>query len=807
MKKIYLLVSILTILNLIIIPDTQIDINNTDPSALDTLLIPDEVILNIKSYLRDHGQIKSIYEFYRIDGVDNEIFEILKDKIILRPSESIDSTPIYILRLQDKLASEDGFTTGAIELWERLILEKIDINTTTAENLSQIYGVRLTDVEAILQARKSRKFRYANDLRRAPFLTYYAFTNLRNYITYGEQKKEKFYFDGYFRTKIKYYNDDAYGYTSYSSLANELNYRLSQLQVINPDSVNLRTKLLQVGYTEEQIDSLKSRLESEYDEISKRKVGAFLYNKFIFNVGDHFSFGGLFTDYTMMMKNNYKGYVQLRKLPFIENIIVGNYRVTLNQGILFDNMDNKSTRMYNRSPGLFVDLSESYSNDLMGVAFDGNLWRFNYLGFFSYKKRDGFLNNDSTVNLPFLTKTYIESFSEVYTERLIGGKIDLKMGGIFNLPLVTKIGFSGFSSLFDKEFKQDNLTIDIPFDKDNLNIPVYNTEFQGKSLKVYGINFQSAYKNLFLQGEIARQNSSYAYVLKSGVVYNNFYLVGLIRRYDVGYTNFYSRPFYEQSRYDDTEFEKTYRLIDPLFTYILDDPRPKPEEGIYLETRYRILSNITLNYTYLDVWRTLDYDLLNYRFQTEIEIKPVFPLRIRLKEKIQEKNIYKRIVSTSSFTNETTLRVFTILDNNDYLNFEARYGMVKLTTGGSLENSFIDGSFVNVSYDKKLTDYFSITGGFATWKTDGMSQWILEDNGIDFLYGNGNKMYLTLIDRISNILAMRLKLSLKNQENTFSGISNFQSNYRYIDSDFQVISDFSEYKNLFGISCQVDVRW
>ncbi|MEJ5306820.1 MAG: hypothetical protein WHT27_00750 [candidate division WOR-3 bacterium] len=806
MKRIYIFLLILTIFS-ISFSQEKIDINNSDLSVLDTLFLPDEVIENIKLYLKKHGEIKSIYELIEIDGVDYEIFSILKDKFEIKPDTTLDSTSIYILRMQDRLASEENPSRGAIDLWERLLVEKININKAGFEQISQIYGVRLTDVEAIMQGKKTRTYRYPSDLRRTPNLTYYAYSNLRNYVSFKDEKKKFFDLSGYIRTKVRYSNDDTYGYSSFSSLANELSYRLKQLEVINPDSSNLRNTLLKAGYTSEEVDSLKSRIEREYSQVVKRKIGANLYNKVTFNVGNNLSFGTLFTDYSILGQKGFKGYVQIRDIPFIKNLIFGNYRVTLNEGLIFDNTDEKSSRIYDRSSGLFVDVNESFANNLLGVAVEGNLSRLYYLLFVSDKKRDGVLNRDSTVNLPFLTKTYIDEFTDVYREKTFGGKVAFNIGGIFNLPLVTQIGVSGFNSIFDRNFVQDSLTLDIPFDKDNLNIPVYTKEFSGDRMNVYGLNFQTAYKNIFLQCEVAKQEKSYAYVLKSGVVYNDFYFVGLLRRYDLGYTNFYSRPFYEQSRYDDTEFEKTYRLIDPLFTFILDDPRPKPEEGIYLETRYRILSNLTLNYTYLDIWRTLDYNLLNYRFQTELELRPVYPLRIRLKHKIQEKNIYKSIVSTNSLTNETTLRIFTVLDNSDYLNFEARYGMVKLTTGGNLENNFIDGSFVNVSYEKKFTDFLSLLGGVATWNTDGMSQWILEDNGIDFLYGKGNKMYLTFVDRISDILSMRMKLSLKNQETTFSGISLYNNKYRYIDSDFQVISDFNDYKNLLGLSCQIDIRW
>jgi hypothetical protein len=154
------------------------------------------------------------------------------------------------------------------------------------------------------------------------------------------------------------------------------------------------------------------------------------------------------------------------------------------------------------------------------------------------------------------------------------------------------------------------------------------------------------------------------------------------------------------------------------------------------------------------------------------------------------------------------LRIFATLDNGDYVNFESRYGMVTLTPSiRYAENIFIDGSFLSGSYEKNINDYFSVLGGFAVWKTDGMSQWIFEDNSIDFLYGDGNKLYMTFIDRISDLVSIRMKVSLKNQEVNHAGIEALADQLKYADTDYTRIGSFVDNSNLLGINVQMDLRW
>lgn len=798
----------LLLLSSLLADASKIDINNCSTDALDSLMIPEEVIIRIKEHLKKNGEIKSIYDLSRIEGVDSEIFGIIKESVSVYPDTSVDSTSVYLIRLQDRLASEESPTEGAIDLWGELLMKKININTADANDLMLLDGVTLTDAEAILQARnKNGKFRYPNDVRRSPGFTYFAWSRIRNYIGFTDYDK-LLDFTGYYRAKLRFSNDDTYNYSSYSSLANELASREKDLEVAHPDSVNLRSTLLDAGVSSEEIDSLRARIKREYDELTTRDMNGDIINKANVQMGRYAKGGVLVSKYSGIEEYRYKGFVAVTDLPFVDNLIFGNYRVTLGQGLVVDNTDEYRSRRLDPNQGLFTDLTESYNTKFTGAALSGKAWRFNYIAFVSKEKRDAILNSDSTINMPLLARTDISDFENKYEEITAGGRVGFSLGNLLKLPFVTEVGLSGINCKYDRNFRTDTLTIDIPFDASYFSVPVYTTQTIGDFRRVFGADFRTAYKNISFEGEAAMQDSFFAYVAKANIVFDNFYLKSLLRHYDVGFDNIYARPFSEQARFDDTELEKTYRLIDPLFTFLLEDPRPKSEEGLYLETRYRITEKVTFNYCYLDVWRTLDYNMWNYRFQGEVEVRPVFPVRIRLKHKFQEKNLYKDIASTHSTTNETSLRIFAVLDNGDYINFESRYGMVGLTPSISYaENLFIDGSFLSGSYEKNVSEYFSVLGGFAVWETDGMSQWIFDDNSIDFLYGDGNKLYMTFIDRLSDLVSVRLKFSLKNQEINHSGIEALSDQLKYSDTDYIRIGSFTDCSNLFGVNVQMDLRW
>lgn len=806
MKRI-LLILIITMSVLPVLAD-KIDINNTELSALDTLMIPDEVISGIKDHIHQYGEIQSIYDMRNIPGVDDEIFRILMEAIAVYPDTAIDQTSIYVIRLQDRLASEESPTQGAIDIWEDMLTHKMNINKATLNDLLLIQGVNITDAVAIIRSRNSLgDFSYDNQIRRSVGLTYYAWSQLRNYIAY-EDPYEDWEFSGYLRNNLDYSNDDTYNYTSYTALMYSLAAAIHELEIAAPDSTNNRDLLLEAGMDDVDILLIKDRMEDEYEQLSNYRMDGDLSSKFRLNFGKYLNAGGVIIKNAGIYTPEIKGYADITNIAFIDNIYLGNYRVSIGQGLVMDNTDEYRARRFDIIQGLFPDVTATDGSKFTGMAMDGNISRIGFLAFGSQENRNALLNPDGTVNTLILSNTIFDAFKDNVQERTFGGRISLDLGGLGFLPLSTEIGFSGFRAAYDKLIRPDTLVLDIPYDKDNITTPVYTQSFTGTTRDVLGIDFRTDFNNMSFEGEIAKQDNAYAYVLRNDLIFANFYLKTILRHYDAGFDNPYARPLSEQSRFDDTAFEKEYRLIDPILSIITDDPRPRPEEGVYFETRFRITDKLTITKAYLDLWKTLDYYTHNYRFQGEIEYRPVFPIRIRLKQKIQEKNLYKVIHSTRSFTNETTLRVFALLSNNDYINFEARYGRVDLTTNAGLaDDCIIDGTYLNASFEHRITDYFSVLGGVATWKTDGMSQWIFEDTGIDFLYGDGQKYYVTMIDRLSEHASIRAKASMNNQDVPFFGIYNPDTELKFENGDFIYMRDFAQYSHLFNLSVQLDIRW
>jgi hypothetical protein len=279
------------------------------------------------------------------------------------------------------------------------------------------------------------------------------------------------------------------------------------------------------------------------------------------------------------------------------------------------------------------------------------------------------------------------------------------------------------------------------------------------------------------------------------------------RRYGLDFFNPYARSFSEQSKFDDTVVEKDYRLLDPFYSDLQDLPVPKAEDGHYFETRYQITRSLTITRAYIDVWRNLAYNLDNVRIQGELEYRPVFPLRFRIKQKWQVKQLPKAVLATTSRTQETTLRIFALVAG-DYLSLEARYGRVGLTPNEQYNgNLLMEGNYLDAAWEHNFSDFFSVVGGVAIWDATSMSQWIFEDAGIDFLYGEGKKYYITFKDRLSENVSLRFKIRRKSSSYPHTGIYGSGNEYHYGDDVPVLIRDFTDIDDQMSYNLQIDVRW
>jgi len=163
---------------------------------------------------------------------------------------------------------------------------------------------------------------------------------------------------------------------------------------------------------------------------------------------------------------------------------------------------------------------------------------------------------------------------------------------------------------------------------------------------------------------------------------------------------------------------------------------------------------------------------------------------------IQKGAKVKRRLATKS-----TIRAFFLLSNYDFLGVDVRFGNADLsaTEGDDLT---LNGGFLNISYRHNFRTGISVERGFVLWSTDGMSQWIFEDVGIDFLSGYGIKYYVVTSQNIGNVL-LRLKFRQKFTKLLHTGLYNNPDIY-YPELSGRPVADFINHENSTKINLQLD---
>lgn len=779
-------------------PKQQLDINNANLAQIESLPIPTSVARDIYLHLKTYGPLKSIYDLRKVRSLSAEDFERIKLLIrITVPPVRREGTR-YVHRIQRELTDEESPTEAAIEEWQDLVLSPMNINRATVDDLLLLNNVSIIDAMAVVRhTQAGREIKNAYELRTmVQGLSDYGYRNMRSFVTFKEPVEAGF--DGNWRLNYDYSED--------FPVQDKLAYLAQNLRVLSD-----RVRFRDAGFTDRDIDYYEQRLTSQREYLARYQTANSLRNRFRCRIGDNLRLGFWANkDFQRTgAVNDFKGFAALYDLPVLKKVFIGNYRVTVGQGLMIDNSQELRSRMHERTVGLFNDLTPDDFMTFRGAAVEARVPWTNLLLFYSRNARDGILNPDGTINYYAYTWPVLPANRHNFTELNWGGSVRANLGRIPILPVGSYIGFNGLVCSYDREFVPDARWLDLPGDAVLLRDANYTQLTHGGQRQFYGFDFRTAVSNLSLEGEFARQHQrGMAYLIKGRTQYNYLYLTALYRHYDADYDNPYNRGFAEQRRFEDTPIEKPYRLIDPTLSDMMDFPLPKAEEGIYAEMRYQVSRQITFTRVYMDIWQNLATGLNNYRFQGEVEWRPVFPLRLRLKQKVQEKNLAKDVLPTRSRTWETSLRSLVSLSNYDFLITELRAGNVRLTPSlryGS--NTTIWGGFLSSQWEHNFSDDFSTELGIAVWQTDGMSQWIFDDVGIDFLDGRGMKYYITASDRISDILLLKLKFRQKLSEYAHTGLAGDGSGLHFAEPGTGVVRDFTALRNNFYVGLQLDFLW
>ena len=622
---------------------------------------------------------------WRVKGMTEDAFRKIKDATILGKVKQGRNLFGAIERLHERLLDEDGPGNAAVDVWESYIISPINIHSLSMDELLQFQGVSLVDAANISKAIKERnesgeKFSGITSIRRIENTSNSAYFSLRPFVGLYDSK-DKYAVHGDYRSDFDFDTANKLGDTyNNDEWVSMLDYDLT-FQTSATDTTSYFDKFIGSN-----IDTLrlKKRMKEELDILKNYKSQGNHSDRIRAFVGNNIIAGVSLLHEPMVDNkyyNLYKGYALIQNYPYFNKAVVGDFRVALGEGLIIDNTDEYRARSDFRTKGVFGDISNNHSYAFRGGATEiGNDFA-SILAFGSIHKRSAYKNQDGTYSMMYNQEEIVPSEErDAVKETALGGHLSMNLAEISPLPWGTQIGFTAFRTKYDATFDPQTETFDIPNDKDQLDTKCFSTMLNGDKRTIVGGDFRTVYGIWGLSGEIARQSEGkgLAYIINNYFQYNLGYLKVAKRHYDLAYDNPYNRGFSEHSRFQDTMFEKDYRLNDPLMSMIQDNPSPKPEDGYYAEMSLRLSRQFRITRAYMDFWEDLDSGGNGSRFQGEIEYKPIHPVHFRIKHKHQQRELPKIGNYSESVTDETTFSVFSPVSYRDFLAFQARYGRVKL---------------------------------------------------------------------------------------------------------------------------------
>lgn len=612
-----------------------IDLNRATPVEIKALPVDSILTYRIYYHREIYGEFQSVYDLRNVQGMTPETFETIKPLVMITHPRKSRQELVFVLDEQRKLATEEPPNQAAVDEWENLIISPLNINHASFADLLMIDRMTPQDAQAILRYRHVRTVKNQRELSRdVKGLSHYAYLTLRRYVIYHDTIADKM-FSVSARQTLETQNRVDIGQESDNN-ASIVAYLRSAVNEFDRTRVKLRNQNL----SDRDCDNLYANLVSAYNERNERSGHPELSTRVRGRYKDNLKLGG-YIDYPGFAPNEThhslkKGYLAIANLGPVHRFYLGNYSLCLGQGLMMENDADYRARHHTKTQGLYGDLTENSSHRLFGAAGRIATAYFEPLVFFSQNEKHCLTNPDGTVAGYWSPRNLLTP--DRFTEKIVGTSLPVLVPT--GLLAGSCIALEGMRIDYDRDLGLAPRWFDYPDDETDYRIyPEISQTFYGREQEFGGLDLRAVLANVSIEGEAVREfgNDALAYLIKSRIQYDWLYLILLFRHYDVDYDNPYGRGFYEQRRFEDTPFERPYTLVNPIFYYLTEDPRPKPEEGFYLETRYQISRYFSISRAYLDFWKNLGWAMPNSRVQVEFEYRPAFPVRLRVSQKWQKK--------------------------------------------------------------------------------------------------------------------------------------------------------------------------
>ncbi|MCP4572977.1 MAG: helix-hairpin-helix domain-containing protein [bacterium] len=776
-----------------------VDLNSASLEEVLALPVPPEVagaIVNYRTYRRYFGDV---YELREVDGVTPEIFARLKPLVSTMPPKEQDASIARLsasYRQVQRYLGQEGSNEGLADEYLDKMRNPENVNEADLFDLMSYQNVSPVDATNILKARERLgRFDGQRQLQRAEGVRYWAYRNLRDFVVYSDEEMQSARGDGvtgYFQTR--------YWETPYSNDDDELG-----LMALQP--LSSRTLPGERYYT---------------GALEPYRPG--WLNKIRVNTPDGVT-AGLLVGSEYGEKNwseTAKGYAGLHDRRWgpvrLKSLYVGNFRAAYGLGLIMDNTDyihfRKTGFGFNkRLLGIHGDLSRSYSYQLNGVAAEATVGDLNVSAFFSSTRKDGILNPDGTINRmvtmqPRMDGELLESRETLQNngaylpsylrrraieEDLIGANVK------YMFAPGTFLGLTGYEARYNRGWNPDPETLlaDDTLDPDRGLLDARDTEIwnsynsvviesdstvtEHKWRRVMGAEGQAVLGNVAIQGEYAflqdprqtffNSKNPDAVICNAYAQWENFHLLAIYRDYDVGFDNPYNRAFSNDNRYEQTLLDAPYRLKDDLYAWLESTtPQPKPEKGIFLETRYRVSRQFIISGLQFDQWQRKADGAELMRYTLKAEYQPIFNLRFRMRHRYSSRS-EGNPEDVRTYRNwESRWQLIGLLSNYNRIGLTYMTSNVWFPARGRLSGPqdpagdakagiglAADPSHAfEMRYEHHVTPGLKLT--FASSVYDGFL-WNFEGNEFVLLDGNGFRNWFKIESRVSERLLFQLKVT------------------------------------------------
>lgn len=404
MKKILIILLVIFACSL---AQALIDLNTATLEELKTLPITEQQAQDIFEYREFVSFFQSIFDLRKIKSIDQKSMLRIRKEVKISRYSDVDEVAQRredVGYLLENLGNSEGSSEGMNDVWQDYLMSPQNINYMLYEDLISIPNVSAVDAVAVLKKRADGyKFGEARDVRTTPGISYYGYSNLRNYVLYDDsESQDRIYVDYQFKIESQDFSEDAIDM-----------YKEPQIRDTH-----------QVDYTEliEINHEIRKKDNSYYGYFNLDGYNPAVTHKFRARYGNKYKFGLMdFSDKTITPTID-KGWVDLRddakyyagyedKFTVSEDkggsyfikAYAGNYRVTYGEGLVMENTDYYSPRktglgFSKRIMGITPDLSKSQSTALRGGAVEVKNDYFTTSFFYSNAKKDALVYMEKVID-------------------------------------------------------------------------------------------------------------------------------------------------------------------------------------------------------------------------------------------------------------------------------------------------------------------------------------------------------------------------------------------------------------------------